>query len=139
MEGMVVKEGDNRDLTATIKRIRTEEDQRLSLKKIMLSMEEVLDHSMVVQVLCEDHHMEDLVMVQAPWVTLPSMRSTSSTMPTCSSRHSTTLSTPCSCSSTMHSTVVTHHSNLLPLDMLVDLLLLHMDIRVQSKRRSEYL
>merc|ERR1712200_281588 len=95
------KEGVNKVLIAITNHIRQDEALKLIMKRSLQSMEEDQDHSMVDQggqVPCEDHLMDPLGMVLL-WEILHSMHSTSSTMPTCSSRLSTTPSTPCSYSS----------------------------------------
>ena len=120
--------------------LRQDEDLMQNMKKNMPSMVGDQDHNMedqVDQVPCEDHLMDLLDMV-LQWETLHSMRSTSSTMPTCSNRPSTTPSTPCSCSSTTHSMVEqevillnqdTCPTSLLPHQAMVQEVGHHMDIR----------
>lgn len=108
-------------------------------------MEEVDQaHSTVDQAPCEDHHMDQVVMVH-PWETQHSMPSTSSTTHTCSSRPSTTPSMPCSYSNTMHSmggqgillNRVTSPTSHLPHPAMLQEH--HMGIRVKNKQPSEYL
>merc|ERR1719318_2482140 len=70
------REEGSQDLTATIRHTRQDEDQSLSMRRSLQSMEEVDQvHSMVDQGPCEDHHMGQVVMVP-PWETLHSMLST---------------------------------------------------------------
>lgn len=145
VEVLVVRE-DSLDLTATIRHIRQDEDQSLNMTRSLQSMEEVDQaHSMVDQAPCEDHHMAQVVMAHL-WETQHSMPSTSSTTHTCSSRPSTTLSMPCSYSSTMHSMVgaqgillnrVTCPTSLLPHPAMLQEHL--MGTRAKSKQPSEYL
>ena len=120
--------------------LRQDEDLMQNMKKNMPSMVGDQDHNMedqVDQVPCEDHLMDHLDMV-LQWETLHSMRSTSSTMPTCSNRPSTTPSTPCSCSSTTHSMVgqevILLNQDTCPTSLLPHLAMVqevghHMDIR----------